>query len=254
MGKKTDTQSWKERLRSVPKSFVAYKKDSVSAIDEMKKERKLLAPLIFCALLFLSCTFIIGAHYRGVDDFIAHSKSPLNDYGLLKYVSVFSIGATLLFGLVMIALLFIIYVFTRFVCVKLFSRGLKAKDVLLDGIIEFGMNSITWTVFFLLGGVLSNLFWWSFFLIIAFFTLFFIIMLIRSIFDAVDRTKQKSLMVFVMSVCIFISLLLINAFMTAVLGYSLMTIAQGVQENINHIWDNVKVWLDSFIKSLYFFK
>ena len=247
MSKKTSTLSLKESLISVPKTFVAYKKDSIAAIDEAKKERRLLAPLIFTALFFCSCVFLIGAHYRGVDFFIDNSNSILNDYALLKNTAVFSVGSSLLLGLILFAILYIIYFFTRFACVMIFSRGSKGKNVLLDGIIEFGMNSIPLTAFSLISGVLSDLVWWSFYPLIAFLALFFIIILIRSIFDAVDRKKQKSLLVFVMTVCIFIALLLINAFMIAVFGYSLLTIAQGVYENIAKILNDIEIWFKSFL-------
>lgn len=251
MSKKTDALSWKERLKSVPKTFVAYKKDSIAAIDEAKKERRLLAPLLFTALLFCSCVFLIGAHYRGVDFWIDNSDSFLNDLALLKNTAVFSARSALLLGFVLFAALFIIYVFTRFVCIMIFSRGSKGKIVLQESVIEFGMNAIPLTFFFLIGGVLSSLVWWSFYPLFAFFALYFIIMLIRSIFDAVDRKKQTSLMVFVMAVCIFIALLLINAFMIAVMGYSLLTVAQGVYENITNVFDNIKAWLDSVLAGLF---
>ena len=39
MSNKTNDMSIKERLIMVPKSFVAYKKDSVAAIDEAKEEK-----------------------------------------------------------------------------------------------------------------------------------------------------------------------------------------------------------------------
>ncbi len=251
MSKKINFLTWKESLKSVPKTFVAYKKDSIAAIDEAKKERRLLAPLIFTALFFCSCVFLIGAHYRGVDFFIDNSNSFLNDYALLKNTTVFSVGSSLLLGLILFAIFYIVYVFTRFVCVMIFSRGTKGKIVLLESIIEFGMNAIPLTAFFLISGVLSDLVWWSFYPLITFLSLFFMIMLIRSIFDAVDRKKQKSLLVFVMTVCIFIALLLINAFMIAVLGYSLLTIAQSVYENtakiLNTIMNDIEIWLKNFI-------
>lgn len=249
MSKKADIKTWKDRLKKVPGKYVSYKKDGIAALDEAKAERKVLAPLIFTVLLYLSCVFLIGAHYRGVDFFISHTESFLNDIGLLQYISVFSVGSSLLLGLILFLVLFIDYVFTRFVCVKLFSRGISGKKVLLDSIIEFGMNSIPLIIFFLIGGVLSDLVWWSFYPLMAFFALFFIIMLIRSIFDAVDRKKQTSLMVFVMTVFIFISLLLINAFMIAVIGYSLITVAQGVYDKIVSIIDGIKSWLEGVFGS-----
>ena len=75
MSKKPDIQSIKDSLRSVPHYFVAYKKDSISTIDQAKKERRILAPVVFAVFFYLSCVFLIGAHYRGVDYFITHTDS-----------------------------------------------------------------------------------------------------------------------------------------------------------------------------------
>lgn len=243
--------SFKERLISVPKTFVAYKRDCIAAIDEAKKERQLLAPLIFTVLLFCSCVFLIGAHFRGVDYFIDNRDSVLKDLDLLRNVSIFSVKSSLLMGFILFAALFLIYVLTRFVCVMIFSRGAKGKTVLLESVIEFGMNAIPLIVFFLIGGVLSNLVWWTFYPLISFFALFFILMLIRSIFDAVERKNQKSLLIFVMTLCIFIALLLINAFMIAVLGFSLLSVVQGVYENLTAILDSALAWIDSVFGDLF---
>ena len=253
MSNKTDALSWKERLKIIPKTFVAYKKDSIAAIDEAKKERRLLAPLFFSALLFCSCVFLIGAHFRGVDYWIDNSDSFLNDLALLKSISVFSVGSALLWGLMLFAILFIIFVFTRFGCIMIFSRGFKGRAVLLESVIEFGMNAIPLTFFFLISGVLSDLVWWSFYPLFSFFALFFIMMLTRSIFAAVDRKKQTSLLVFVMAVFIFIALVLVNAFMIAVTGYSLLTIAQGVYENIADIFNSIKAWFENLFGGLFKF-
>ena len=252
MSKKAEAQSWKERLKSIPKTFVAYKKDSIAAIDEAKKEKRLLAPLVFTALLFCSCVFLIGAHYRGVDYWIDNSDSFLNDLALLKNTSVFSVGSALLLGLILFAALCIIFIFSRFGCIMIFARGSKGKTVLLESLIEFGMNAIPLTLFLLIAGVLSDLVWWTFYPLIAFFALFFIMMLIRSVFDAVDRKKQTSLMVFVLAVFIFIALILINLFMVAVVGYSLLTITQGVYDNIADIFTEIKTWFDNTFTSLFF--
>ena len=245
MSKKADTPSWKEQLKSIPKTFVAYKRDSIAAIDEAKKEKRLLAPLVFTALLFCSCVFLIGAHYRGVDFWLDNSDSFLKALALLKNTSVFSVGSALLLGLILFAALCFVFVFTRFGCIMFFSRGSKGKTVLLESVIELGMDAIPLTLYLLISGVLSDLVWWSFYPLIAFFALFFIMMLIRSVFDAVDRKKQTSLMLFVMAVFIFIALILINAFMIAVMGYSLLTIAQGIYENIAKIFNEIKIWFDS---------
>ena len=245
MSKKADTPSWKEQLKSIPKTFVAYKRDSIAAIDEAKKEKRLLAPLVFTALLFCSCVFLIGAHYRGVDFWLDNSDSFLKALALLKNTSVFSVGSALLLGLILFAALCFVFVFTRFGCIMIFSRGSKGKTVLLESVIELGMDAIPLTLYLLISGVLSDLVWWSFYPLIAFFALFFIMMLIRSVFDAVDRKKQTSLMLFVMAVFIFIALILINAFMIAVMGYSLLTIAQGIYENIAKIFNEIKIWFDS---------
>ena len=251
MSKKVDTLSWKERLKSIPKTFVAYKKDSITAIDEAKKERRLLAPLVFTALLFCSCVFLIGANYRGVDYWIDNSDSFLNDLALLKNTSVFSVGSALLLGLVLFAALFFIFIISRFGCIMIFSRGNKGKTVLLESVIEFGMDAIPLTLFLLIGGVISDLIWWSFYPLIAFFALFFIMMLIRSVFDAVDRKKQTSLMIFVLAIFIFIALILINLFILAVTGYSLLTIAQGVYDNIAEIFNEIKAWFESTFGGLF---
>lgn len=248
---KASKASLKERLIGVPKTFVAYKRDCIAAVDEAKKERQLLAPLIFTALLFCSCVFLIGAHYRGVDYFVDKSDSVLKDLDLLRNISVFSVGSSLLLGFILFAALFLIYVFTRFVCVMIFTRGSIGKTVLSESVIEFGMNAIPLIFFFLIGGVLSNLVWWIFYPLISFFVLFFVLMLIRSIFDAIERKSQKSLLILVMTLCIFIALLLINAFMIVVLGYSLLTVAQGVFDNIAAILDNVKSWFDSILGGLF---
>lgn len=234
-------------MKSVPKTYIAYKKDSIAAIDEAKKRETLTCTVNLYSVVFCSCVFLIGVHYRGVDFFIDNSDSILNDYALLKNTTVFSVGSSLLLGLILFAILYIVYVFTRFICVMIFSRGTKGKTVLLESIIEFGMNAIPLTAFFLISGVLSDLVWWLFYPLIAFLALFFMIMLIRSIFDAVDRKKQKSLLIFVMAVCILIALLLINAFMIAVLGYSLLTIAQGVYENIAKIINEIEIWVKNIL-------
>ncbi|MBQ3418315.1 MAG: hypothetical protein IJH32_10860 [Ruminococcus sp.] len=251
MSDKKDTLSWKERLKKIPKTFVAYKKDGIAAIDEAKKERSLLAPLFFSALLFCSCVFLIGAHFRGVDYWIDNSDSFLNDLALLKSVSVFSVGSALLWGLILFAVLLIVFVFTRFGCIMIFSRGSKGKTVFLESVIEFGMDAVPLTFFFLISGVLSDLVWWSFYPLFSFFALFFILMLTRSVFAAVDRKKQTSLLVFVMAVFIFIALVLINALMIAVMGYSLLTVAQGVYENIAEIFNNIKAGFESIFGSIF---
>ena len=201
--------------------------------------------------MYFSCVFFIGAHYRGVDYYIDNSNSFFNDYALLKNTTVFSVGSSLLLGLILFAVLCIVYVFTRFVCVMAFSRGSKGKTVLLESVIEFGMNAIPLISFLLISGVLSDLVWWSFYPLIAFFSLFFIIMLIRSIFDAVDRKKQKTLLVFVMAVCVFIALILISVFTVVVIGYSLLTIAQGIYENIAEILDAIKAGFNSVFGGLF---
>ena len=46
-----------------------------------------------------------------------------------------------------------------------------------------------------------------------------------------------------MTVCFFIALLFINAFMITVMGYSLVTVAQGVYENIANILDSIMNWI-----------
>ena len=251
MSKKPDIQSFKESLSSVPRSFVAYKKDSISTVDQVKKERRILAPAVFAVIFYLSCVFLIGAHYRGVDYFITHTDSFLYDLGLLKSVAVFSVGSSLLLGLILFAVLFIVYVLTRFVCVKLFTSGTPGKTVLLESIIEFGMNTNPLIIFFLLGGVLSDLVWWSFYPLMIFFTLFFIIMLLRSIFDAVDRTKQRSLMVFVTTFFVFIGSLLITAVTLLIMAYSVLTITQGVYDNVVSIIDGIKNWFNSVFGGIF---
>ena len=63
MRKNPNTLSWKERWKSVSKTFVAYKKDSIASIDEAKKNdaylrRWFLQRCCISAVYFLSALII----------------------------------------------------------------------------------------------------------------------------------------------------------------------------------------------------
>ena len=239
MEKEKILTSWKRRAKTVPKTFVAYKKNNINALDDAKKERKIFAPLVFMLLMFLSCAFYIGSFLRGVDYDMASSRSVLSNYGILKYVQTFSVRASFVLGFVLFFVLFFVYVLTRFACVKLFSRKAKAGAVFADSIIEFGLNSIPLIVFFVAGGILASFVWWTFYPLAVFVFLFFIVMLNRSVFDAVDREKQTSLLTFTIAVFMLLALALILAFVLLVAVFVIVTIARGVNSNIQRILDNI---------------
>ncbi len=239
MNMKDSLESWKLRLKSVPKTFVAYKKNNVNALDNAKKERKFFAPIIFMLLMFLSCAFFIGSFLRGVDYDMASSRSMLNNAGLLKYVQTFSVRVSFVLGFVLFFVMFFVYVLTRFACVKLFSRKAKAGAVFADSIIGFGLNSIPLIVFFVAGGILASFVWWTFYPLAVFVFLFFIVMLNRSVFDAVDREKQTSLLTFTIAVFMLLALALILAFVLLVAVFVIVTIARGVNSNIQRILNNI---------------
>ncbi len=245
MKKKKILEAWKLRFKSVPQSLAAYFKNSVLAIDEAKSKRQYFASCVFIVFMFLCCSFLIGGQLLGVDYSLTSTGSVLRDMGLLDSVQTFSAGISFIFGLVFTFVMFFEYVLTRFVCVKLFARGSKAKTVLGESIIEFGMNSILLSVFFLLGGILSRFVWWTFYLLMLFVFLLFIVMLMRGIFDAVEREKQTVLLMLATALFAFIVFALILVLLILVLAYIVVTIALGVGENIQRIIRNSGEMIES---------
>ena len=229
---------WKERFQSVPKCFAAYMKNRDKAIDDAKQERRYFASVVYMVLLYLSSCFIIGGHLRGVDYTILTTKSRLNDLGLLKYVHTFSVSISLMMGLVMFVAMFFVFMLTRFCCVKLYCRRIRASEVLGDTFIDFGMNCIPLILFLLIGGILSDLVWWLFYVVLLVVFIFFQITLIHSIFDEVEREKHTAMLFFIASLFSVIAMALYLIIMLLVFGYAVVTIALGIHSNIQRIIQN----------------
>ena len=229
------------RLKSVPKSFVGYFKSSDSAIEKAKQERNFFLAVFYFAVFVLSAfVMTLGFLYSAEKDITAeYTKAKL-----FKNVELFNPKAALILGFLTAAVFAFTYIFVRFCCVKIFARKTKSKTVLAYSAIEFGLNSISLSLLFLLGGALCRAKSFFYFPVILIFSLLFFVLLMRGVFEAVPKERKN--LVFHLTVTLFslLGFLFVTAALAVLLLYILVSLMSGTAERFREYHDAVFNFLE----------
>ena len=113
-----------KRLKSIPKSFIGYFKNSDSAIIKAKQDRNYFLAVFWFAVFALSAFVLtLGFLYSAEKDLTAQYTKA----NLLKNVKLFNPAAAFVLGFLTAAVLAFIYILIRFSCVQpAFSFGRSA--------------------------------------------------------------------------------------------------------------------------------
>lgn len=231
-----------KRLKSIPKSFIGYFKNSDSAIIKAKQDRNYFLAVFWFAVFALSAFVLtLGFLYSAEKDLTAQYTKA----NLLKNVKLFNPAAAFVLGFLTAAVLAFIYILIRFSCVKIFTRKTKAKTVLADSVIEFGLNSIPLSLLFLLGGALCLISGFLYFPVFLLFGILFFVLLLRGVFDAV--TKERKTLVFHLTVTLFslLGFLLGAAAFALLLLYVLASLVTGTVERFHEYRDAICSFLEN---------
>lgn len=229
------------KLKSIPLSFTGYFKSSFSAVEKAKKERNYFLAVFWFAVFVLSAfVLMLGFLYSAEKDFtVQYTKA-----NLFKHVMLFDPGAAFVLGLITAAVFAFTYIFIRFCCVKLFMRKTKAKTVLADSVIEFGLNSILFSLFFLLGGALCLISGFLYFPVLLIFSLLFNIILLSGIIGAVPKERRSAVFYIITALFSLLGFLFVAAAFAVLLLYIAASLISGTAERINEIKSNLHSFLD----------
>ena len=228
-------------LKSIPKTFICYIKNSDSAIKSTKQERNYFIAVFWFAVFVLS-SFVLNLSFlhKTEDGFTAQYTKA----NLFKNVRLFYPGKAFVLGLIFAAIFAFIYVLVRFSCVKIYTRKIKAKTVLSDSVIELGMNSIPLSLLFFLGAALCCITSFLYYLVFLFFSLLFFILLLRGIFDAVPKELKTMSFHLVVTLFSLIGFIFGAAAFALLLLFVMVSLISGTAERINEIKSNLHSFLD----------
>ena len=225
-----------QRLKSIPRSFGGYFKNSGSAIETAKGERNYFLAVFYPIVFFLSFSALIGVFLSDIENVLTERHSFV---WLTKYADITNLRNAFIIGLMTTVVFWVTYVLVRFCCVKLFTKKVKAGGIFADTVIEFAMNCIPLSVLCFVGLHLCLLAWWVFIPGFVFVCLLYFILLIKGICDSVPKEKQNLLFHLTVTLFSFIGFILVAAATILVFVYVVVRILQGVNLRLREIADAI---------------
>lgn len=143
-------------LKKVPDVLKNYWTDNGKSIDDAKKDKDVILPLLFIIPFFI-VNLILGICYFARMTDITGGYA--NGLGMFKYVFAssglgFQFGYVLLTALIMTAFSLFIYVLFRSLASMILAKK-KPDQAIIDALIEFGINTMPICLWLVLGSLLT---------------------------------------------------------------------------------------------------
>ena len=238
-----------QSLKSIPVVAAGNFRKHGSTMEKAKKDRLLLAPFVYIMIFFASACTLMGCCLAGAQKALDSSEG-------LKAIKVdvhfYSMQRAVLLGMLFALVLFVNYLLTRLLSIKIFVR--KTKKVLHESFIEFSLHSLTVSLVFLITAFLCLQ---NALLIIGAMligAMYFFIVLIQGIMSALPPEKIRPRLFLTVSLFAVIGYVFVSLAASAIfllMSYDIMVgIVNGIHRLLAKLEERLVIVADRITKQI----